>query len=83
MHIQSYLSCLRAARCQISLPKVIHVGIDCLCNGPGWMRIFEVHSSFKELVSSMTREVDNERILRVVESFFWICHVLAHLTGPK
>ncbi|KAI6033372.1 hypothetical protein EDC04DRAFT_3064889 [Pisolithus marmoratus] len=49
---------------------VIDVTTGCLCDGPERMRIFKADSSFKELVSSMTRELDNERIHRVVASFF-------------
>ncbi|KAI6042813.1 hypothetical protein EDC04DRAFT_2600688 [Pisolithus marmoratus] len=49
---------------------VIDVATGCLCDGPERTRIFKAGPMFKELVSSMTREVDSERILRVVESFF-------------
>ncbi|KAI6011786.1 hypothetical protein EDC04DRAFT_3145675 [Pisolithus marmoratus] len=49
---------------------VIDVTTGYLCDGPERMHIFKADPSFKELVSSMTREVDNKRILRVVTSFF-------------
>ncbi|KAI6006360.1 hypothetical protein EDC04DRAFT_2907919 [Pisolithus marmoratus] len=49
---------------------VIDVTTGYLCDGPERMHIFKADPSFKELVSSMTREVDDERILRVVTSFF-------------
>ncbi|KAI6141936.1 hypothetical protein BKA82DRAFT_2631360 [Pisolithus tinctorius] len=48
----------------------IHVTSGCLCDGLQRMRIFKADPSFKELVSSMTTEIDNERILRVVRRFF-------------
>ncbi|KAI6030208.1 hypothetical protein EDC04DRAFT_3091788 [Pisolithus marmoratus] len=49
---------------------VIDVVTGCLCDGPERMRIFKASPNFKELVSSMTRELDHERILRVVTNFF-------------
>ncbi|KAI6045477.1 hypothetical protein EDC04DRAFT_60772 [Pisolithus marmoratus] len=49
---------------------IVDVTTGCLCDGPERMRIFKADPSFKELVSSMTREVDNARILRVVANFF-------------
>ncbi|KAI6040390.1 hypothetical protein EDC04DRAFT_2996523 [Pisolithus marmoratus] len=49
---------------------VIDVSTGCLCDSPERVRIFKASMSFKELVSSMTRELDNERILRVVARFF-------------
>ncbi|KAI6041676.1 hypothetical protein EDC04DRAFT_3139608 [Pisolithus marmoratus] len=49
---------------------VIDVTTGYLCDGLERMRIFKAGPTFKELVSSMTRELDNDRILRVVASFF-------------
>ncbi|KAI6151240.1 hypothetical protein BKA82DRAFT_770108 [Pisolithus tinctorius] len=49
---------------------VIDVITGCLCDGPERIRTFKAHPLFKELVSSMTTEVDDERILRVVARFF-------------
>ncbi|KAI6041682.1 hypothetical protein EDC04DRAFT_1229841, partial [Pisolithus marmoratus] len=49
---------------------VIDVTTGCLCDGPERTRIFKADPTFKELILSMTREVDDERILRVVASFF-------------
>ncbi|KAI6030215.1 hypothetical protein EDC04DRAFT_2924015 [Pisolithus marmoratus] len=49
---------------------VIDVATGCFCDGPERTRIFKAGAMFKELVSSMTKELDNERILRVVASFF-------------
>ncbi|KAI6045486.1 hypothetical protein EDC04DRAFT_2598785 [Pisolithus marmoratus] len=49
---------------------VINVTTGCLCDGTARTRIFKTDQSFFELVSSMTREVDSERIQRVVASFF-------------
>ncbi|KAI6144211.1 hypothetical protein BKA82DRAFT_2383267 [Pisolithus tinctorius] len=49
---------------------VIDVNTGSLCDGPEQIRIFKASPTFKELVSSMTKEVDNERILRVVARFF-------------
>ncbi|KAI5983680.1 hypothetical protein EDC04DRAFT_2616091 [Pisolithus marmoratus] len=49
---------------------VIDVTTGCLCDGPERARTFRAGATFKELVSSMTRELDNERVSRVVESFF-------------
>ncbi|KIO06447.1 hypothetical protein M404DRAFT_482981 [Pisolithus tinctorius Marx 270] len=49
---------------------LINVNTGCLCDGPEQMRIFKTSPTCKELVSSMTKEVDNERILRVVARFF-------------
>ncbi|KAI5993767.1 hypothetical protein F5J12DRAFT_962910 [Pisolithus orientalis] len=49
---------------------VIDITTGCLCDGPERIRIFKADSSFKELVSSMTREADKERILRVIAKFF-------------
>ncbi|KAI6030212.1 hypothetical protein EDC04DRAFT_104815 [Pisolithus marmoratus] len=49
---------------------VIDVATGCLCDGPERIRVFKAGTTFKKLVSSMTRELDDERILRVVESFF-------------
>ncbi|KAI6143777.1 hypothetical protein BKA82DRAFT_4017477 [Pisolithus tinctorius] len=42
---------------------IIHVTSGCLCDGAEWMHIFKADPSFKELVSSMTTEIDNEQIL--------------------
>ncbi|KAF8550473.1 hypothetical protein OG21DRAFT_1446572 [Imleria badia] len=41
-----------------------------LCDGPKRLHIFRLESQFKELVSSMTEQLDDERILRVVEKYF-------------
>ncbi|KAI6044461.1 hypothetical protein EDC04DRAFT_2889916 [Pisolithus marmoratus] len=49
---------------------VIDVTTGCLCDGSERMRTFKAGPTFKELVLSMTRELDNERILRVVTGFF-------------
>ncbi|KIO10640.1 hypothetical protein M404DRAFT_128934, partial [Pisolithus tinctorius Marx 270] len=49
---------------------IINVTTGRLCDGPERIRIFKADPSFKELVSSMTTEVDNERTLRVVAFFF-------------
>ncbi|KAI6017148.1 hypothetical protein EDC04DRAFT_3144408 [Pisolithus marmoratus] len=49
---------------------VIDVTTGCLCDRPERRRIFKASTMFKELVSSMTRELDNERIGQVVASFF-------------
>ncbi|KAI6146669.1 hypothetical protein BKA82DRAFT_2189167 [Pisolithus tinctorius] len=48
----------------------INVATGCLCERSERIRIFKAGPSFKALVSSMTTEVDNERILRVVTIFF-------------
>ncbi|KAI6041631.1 hypothetical protein EDC04DRAFT_3089025 [Pisolithus marmoratus] len=48
----------------------IDVTTGCLCDGRERMCIFEADPSFKELVSSMTRELDHERIRQVVARFF-------------
>ncbi|KAI6009487.1 hypothetical protein F5J12DRAFT_40085 [Pisolithus orientalis] len=49
---------------------VIDVTTGRLCDGPERIRILKADPSFKELVSSMMKEVDNLRILRVVAKFF-------------
>ncbi|KAI6144910.1 hypothetical protein BKA82DRAFT_4394211 [Pisolithus tinctorius] len=49
---------------------VIDVTTGRLCDGPERMRIFMADAAFKGLVSSMTKQVDNERILRLVTRFF-------------
>ncbi|KAI5980846.1 hypothetical protein EDC04DRAFT_2917210 [Pisolithus marmoratus] len=49
---------------------VIDVTSGCLCDRPQRMRIFKADPSFKELVSSMTRKLDNERIRQLVAKFF-------------
>ncbi|KAI6041650.1 hypothetical protein EDC04DRAFT_3089035 [Pisolithus marmoratus] len=49
---------------------VIDVVTGYLCDSPERIRIFKASPTFKELVSSMTRELDNKRIRRVVASFF-------------
>ncbi|KIN97475.1 hypothetical protein M404DRAFT_891854 [Pisolithus tinctorius Marx 270] len=49
---------------------VINVKSGCLCDGAERMRIFKDDPSCKELVSSMTTEIDKERILRVASGFF-------------
>ncbi|KAI6041619.1 hypothetical protein EDC04DRAFT_1223886 [Pisolithus marmoratus] len=49
---------------------VIDVTTGHLCDGAERMRVFKAGPKFKELVSSMTRELDHERILRVVTLFF-------------
>ncbi|KAF8556850.1 hypothetical protein OG21DRAFT_1482764 [Imleria badia] len=41
-----------------------------LCDGPKRLHIFKSGSQFKELVSSMTEKLDDERILRVVKKYF-------------
>ncbi|KAI6030214.1 hypothetical protein EDC04DRAFT_2898602 [Pisolithus marmoratus] len=48
---------------------VINIATGCLCDGAERIRIFKDGQTFKELVSSMTRELDYERIQRVVASF--------------
>ncbi|KIO01941.1 hypothetical protein M404DRAFT_718124 [Pisolithus tinctorius Marx 270] len=47
---------------------VIDVNTGSLCDGPEQIRIFKASPTFKELVSSLTR--DGERIREVVERFF-------------
>ncbi|KAI6012021.1 hypothetical protein EDC04DRAFT_2905063 [Pisolithus marmoratus] len=49
---------------------VIDVVTGCLCDHPERMRIFKAGQIFKQLVSSMTRELDHGRIQQVVEEFF-------------
>ncbi|KAI6098464.1 hypothetical protein F5141DRAFT_426499 [Pisolithus sp. B1] len=49
---------------------VIDVATGCLCDGLERIRIFKADPSFKELVLSMTRKVDEGRIRQVVSSFF-------------
>ncbi|KAI6144919.1 hypothetical protein BKA82DRAFT_4168114 [Pisolithus tinctorius] len=49
---------------------VINVTTGCLCDRPERIRIFKADPLFKELVSSMTKGVDNERILQVIARFF-------------
>ncbi|KIK14235.1 hypothetical protein PISMIDRAFT_642881, partial [Pisolithus microcarpus 441] len=49
---------------------VIDVTTGHLCDGPERMHIFKASPSFKEVVSSTTRELDKERILEAVTSFF-------------
>ncbi|KAI6094590.1 hypothetical protein F5141DRAFT_1296170 [Pisolithus sp. B1] len=49
---------------------VIDVETGRLCDGPERMRIFKAGLTFKELISSMTGELDNERVLRVAAKFF-------------
>ncbi|KAI6098485.1 hypothetical protein F5141DRAFT_1205368 [Pisolithus sp. B1] len=49
---------------------VIDVTTGCLCDALERMRIFKADASFKELVSSMTRKLDNERIRQLVARFF-------------
>ncbi|KAI6040395.1 hypothetical protein EDC04DRAFT_2996564 [Pisolithus marmoratus] len=49
---------------------VINVTTGCLCDSSERVRIFKADPSFKELVSSMTSQLDNERILRVVGRFY-------------
>ncbi|KIK14068.1 hypothetical protein PISMIDRAFT_17551 [Pisolithus microcarpus 441] len=49
---------------------IIDVTTGQLCDSPERMDIFKADLSFKELVSSMTREVDKEQILEAVTSFF-------------
>ncbi|KAI9569853.1 hypothetical protein HD554DRAFT_2170850 [Boletus coccyginus] len=41
-----------------------------LCDGPERVHAFKSESQFKELVSSITEELDNGRIQRVVEEYF-------------
>ncbi|KAI6014940.1 hypothetical protein EDC04DRAFT_645744 [Pisolithus marmoratus] len=49
---------------------VIDVTTGYLCDGPERMRVFKDDPSFKDLVSSMTTELDYERIRQVVARFF-------------
>ncbi|KAI6045469.1 hypothetical protein EDC04DRAFT_60648 [Pisolithus marmoratus] len=49
---------------------VIDVTTGSLCDIPERMHLFNSSPTFKDLVSSMTRELDTERIRRVVASFF-------------
>ncbi|KIK21200.1 hypothetical protein PISMIDRAFT_562739 [Pisolithus microcarpus 441] len=49
---------------------LINTTTGCLCDGPERIRTFKADPMFKELVSSMTTEWDNEQILRVVTGFF-------------
>ncbi|KAI5996844.1 hypothetical protein F5J12DRAFT_346351 [Pisolithus orientalis] len=65
---------------------VIDVNTGCLCDGPERMCLFKAHPLFKELVSSMTRGVENEPVLRVVSSFFeyvMLSHVWQGLNEPS
>ncbi|KAI5986046.1 hypothetical protein F5J12DRAFT_930341 [Pisolithus orientalis] len=49
---------------------VIYVTTGRLCDETERMRIFKAHPRFKELVSSMTKKVDETQIRPVVKSFF-------------
>ncbi|KAI6041681.1 hypothetical protein EDC04DRAFT_2892935 [Pisolithus marmoratus] len=49
---------------------VIDVTTGSLCDIPERIHLFNSSPTFKDLVSSMTRELDTERIRRVVTSFF-------------
>ncbi|KAI6037825.1 hypothetical protein EDC04DRAFT_2604489 [Pisolithus marmoratus] len=49
---------------------VIDVVTGCLCDRPEQMCIFKAGQILKQLVSSMTRELDHGRIQQVVEEFF-------------
>ncbi|KAI6015349.1 hypothetical protein F5J12DRAFT_890694 [Pisolithus orientalis] len=49
---------------------VIDLTTGRLCDGHERLHIFKADPMFKELVSSTTKEVDNERILRLVARFF-------------
>ncbi|KAI6014941.1 hypothetical protein EDC04DRAFT_3144985 [Pisolithus marmoratus] len=49
---------------------VVDVTTGYLCDSTARTRVFKDSSTFKGLVSSMTRELDNERIRQVVASFF-------------
>ncbi|KAI6015001.1 hypothetical protein F5J12DRAFT_513269 [Pisolithus orientalis] len=49
---------------------VIDVTTGRLCDGLERIRIFKAGPIFKELISSMMKEVDDEHILRVVAGFF-------------
>ncbi|KAF8556859.1 hypothetical protein OG21DRAFT_1482770 [Imleria badia] len=51
---------------------IVLIDVKCgrLCDGPERMDTFKSESQFKELVSSMTERLDDERILRVVVKYF-------------
>ena len=53
-----------------------------LCDGPERTRTFKLESQFKELVSSMTHELDNGRIQQVVEEYF-LYVTLSHVWEGK
>ncbi|KAN0084037.1 hypothetical protein V8E55_007541 [Tylopilus felleus] len=55
---------------QISPLMLIDVKSGRLCDAPERSRTFESEQQFKELVSSMTEELDNRRIQQVVEEYF-------------
>ncbi|KAI5982354.1 hypothetical protein EDC04DRAFT_1833915 [Pisolithus marmoratus] len=62
---------------------VIDVVTGYLCDGPERIHIFKASPTFKELVSSMTRELDNKRIRRVVASFFGYVMFSHAWQGPE
>ena len=41
-----------------------------LCDGPKRIRIFKSESEFKELISSITPQSDNDRVQQVIEKYF-------------
>ena len=53
-----------------------------LCDGPERVRTFRSELKFKELVSSMTHELDNGRIQQVVEEYF-LYVTLSHVWQGK
>ncbi|KAI5984707.1 hypothetical protein EDC04DRAFT_3149942 [Pisolithus marmoratus] len=61
---------------------VIDVNTGRLCNGSEWRRVFEASSTFADLVLSMTKELDVERIRREV-AFFFRYVMLSHVWQGK
>ncbi|KAI5981867.1 hypothetical protein EDC04DRAFT_2916171 [Pisolithus marmoratus] len=49
---------------------VIDVNTGRLCDDSEWKHVFEASSTFADLVLSMTKELDNERIRREIAVFF-------------
>ena len=49
---------------------LINIKTGLLCDGPYRIRIFKADPAFKELVSSMTEELDENCILQVVSGYF-------------
>ena len=56
--------------CMICPLVLVDVETGRLCDVPERIRIFKLEPPFKALVSSMTRELDHARILRVVAKYF-------------
>ena len=67
---------------KVSPPVLIDVKNGRLCDAPERMRTFRLEPQFKELVSSMTHELDNGRIQQVVEEYF-LYVTLSHVWQGK